>query len=144
MKTVWFSILPLQLNDSLLFFTACCPDLQQLHCFSKYGATGMTTSNDLHVPWQVWTLVVVGSQFGQTIGIRFRSLLHWPPWRDKPLLYNSKIVKSRNALNIFTGSGNPAILSITLTRMAITLKDLGWNKHIFQVYTHTRLGLGTK
>ena len=108
MKTVWFSIFSWQLNCSCLFFTECRADLQQWHCFSKYGAVEMTTSNDLHVPEQVGTFVKAGSQSGHSTVIVFLFLIQSPSsvlsCRVKVLIAKTRM--SRYAVNIFTDPSN--------------------------------------
>ena len=114
MKTVCFFISPLQLKVNCLLLTLCCLDLQQLHCFRRYGALVVTTSYDVQVPEHVGTFTWVDSQSGHLTVIFLLSLLHWgstSPTRGSPLTRSSSSEVNRTASNsvpsFFSMVGDP-------------------------------------
>lgn len=114
MKTVCFFISPLQLKVNCLLLTLCCLDLQQLHCFRRYGALVVTISYDVQVPEHVGTFTWVDSQSGHFTVIFLLSLLHWgstSPTRGSPFTRSSRSEVNRTASNsvpsFFSMVGDP-------------------------------------
>lgn len=117
-KTVWFSLLPLQLNGNCLFLTSCSVDLQHEHCFSKYGANGITISYDLHAPEQTGTLVLLGSQPGHSMEILFLCLVQSSSGTVQSLSHKDSTTRSSTprVVNIF-------VLPYTVTSALSTAKN---------------------